>query len=86
MVVRRTGIRASDTFQIKYVTPGEYRLRIIEDVNGNGKWDTGVLTARKPSEKARIWRHESNGSPILISKENWEVEIPTDLHKIFEGR
>lgn len=86
VVVRRTGIRAGDTFQIKYVTPGEYRLRIIEDVNGNGKWDTGVLTARKPSEKARIWRHESNGSPILISKENWEVEIPTDLHKIFEGR
>lgn len=86
IVMRRTGVAAGESVPFKYITPGEYRMRIIEDLNENKKWDTGVLTARKPSERVRIWKQADSGSPIIISKENWEVEMPSDLRKIFEGR
>lgn len=30
-----------------YVPAGEIRLRVIEDVNGNGRWDSGNLVERR---------------------------------------
>ena len=34
-------VNSSKILSFKYLTPKEYRIRIIYDINNNGKWDTG---------------------------------------------
>ncbi len=36
---------------LKLMPPGEYGMRIIADVNGNGRWDSGNLLQRKQPEE-----------------------------------
>ncbi|WP_266369291.1 Ig-like domain-containing domain [Tellurirhabdus rosea] len=38
------------TYRFTYVKPGKYRLRVILDKNGNGKWDSGNLPERQLPE------------------------------------
>jgi Bacterial Ig-like domain len=42
-------------FQFSFVKPGEYYLRVIEDLNKNGKWDSGDYKAKKQPEKIRFY-------------------------------
>ncbi|HLW62198.1 MAG TPA: hypothetical protein VKY33_02240, partial [Flavobacterium sp.] len=53
------------TFQL--VEPGKYFVRIIEDTNGNGKWDTGSYLEKRPPEKT------INFSKELDLRANWEL-------------
>jgi len=49
------------------VKPGKYRLRVILDRNGNGKWDSGNLPDRKQPEPISFF-------PTLINlKQNYEI-------------
>lgn len=80
---RIKGVVAGQEVPIRYIPMGNYRLRIIEDLNGNDIWDTGVLTERKHPEKVRIWIDPKTQSPMLMSKENWEIEVPVDLKELF---
>lgn len=43
----------------RYVNPGDVKLRVIDDVNGNGQWDTGDLILRKQPERVEIYIPES---------------------------
>lgn len=81
---RRLGVEAGDKVYFKFVNIGNYRMRIIEDLNGNNKWDTGSLTESVQPERVRMWRNQSTQDQTLISKENWEVEMETDLREIFD--
>ncbi len=42
----------SGDIQFNYVPAGDIKFRIIEDRNGNGKWDTGNLVERRQPERA----------------------------------
>lgn len=86
VVNRKVGVRPGDQVDFRFVAVGNYRMRITEDRNSNNKWDTGSLTHALQPEKVRMWRNKSTGDQILISKENWEVEMPTNLREIFEGQ
>jgi hypothetical protein len=50
--------------------PGEYNLRVFDDVNGNGKWDTGKFFGGK--RQPEIVHTITN--PITI-KANWDNEM-----------
>lgn len=39
-----------NTYSFKYLKPAIYTLRVIMDENGNGKWDTGDVKAKKLAE------------------------------------
>ncbi len=54
-------------FQFDYVEPGNYRIRLIEDENGNGKWDAGNPLTLTEAEK--IYYLEE----VITVKANWEV-------------
>jgi hypothetical protein len=47
-----TSLAASleQTLQFKYVLPGEYFVKVIEDKNDNKKWDTGNMILKKQPE------------------------------------
>lgn len=69
-------------YTLRYLPAGSYRLRVTEDRNRNGEWDTGSLVQRRQPERIRIWEHPSTGRDIL-AKENWDVTVEVDLDELF---
>jgi hypothetical protein len=58
------------------------RLRIIEDLNGNGEWDGGNLVERRHSERAEFYKNERD-EEIFTTKTGWEFDITLDMNRIF---
>ena len=60
--------KPQELYILQYITPAKYQLRLIEDRNGNDKWDTGNFL--KHLQPERVW---------FLGKEmelraNWEIE------------
>ncbi|BDD02522.1 Ig-like domain-containing protein [Aureibacter tunicatorum] len=47
--------------------PGEYRIRIIVDKNGNGRWDPGNILTKTPPEPVYFFKDK------VIVRANWEI-------------
>lgn len=73
---------AGESYKLRYLPARQYRLRVTEDRNKNGEWDTGSLVQRRQPERIRIWEHPATGRDIL-AKENWDVTVPVDLRELF---
>ena len=69
-------------YRFNYVAPGDIRLRIIEDKNGNGKWDAGDVIAGLQPERAEAFFNE-RGEDLFTTKMNWDFEINIDMEKVF---
>ena len=69
-------------WQFNYVPAGEIKFRIIEDMNGNGKWDTGNVVERLQPERAEIYANDE-GEDTFATKTNWEVEFSIDMNRVF---
>ncbi len=67
---------------IEFITPGDIRIRVIEDKNGNGEWDSGSLTERRQPERIAYFLTEE-GEDIVVAKQNWEIEFNIDARKLF---
>lgn len=65
-----------------YVPAGEMRLRIIEDVNGNGEWDGGNLVERRQSERAEFYKNDEQ-EELFTTKTGWEFDLTLDMNRIF---
>lgn len=72
----------SGKYRFNYVAPGDIRLRIIEDKNGNGEWDAGDVIAGLQPERAESYFNE-RGEDVFTTKMNWDFEIKLDMSKIF---
>lgn len=66
-----------------YVKPGKVRVSVLEDPNGNGRWDTGNLIERRQPERTEPYVDE-NGEEIMEVKANWEIEITADMNELFK--
>ena len=69
-------------YRFNYVNPGEIRLRIIEDKNGNGQWDAGDVIKGLQPERAEAYMND-RGEDLFTTKMNWDFEIDIDMDKIF---
>ena len=78
VVVQTDEFTGNATIQYTTITPGSYRIRVIEDKNHNGKWDTGNYEEKRQPERVFYM------PKIIVLKANWEVEenckfdFPTD--------
>ena len=54
-------------FVFNYVKPGEYKIRVIKDTNGNGKWDAGNPFLKLMPEEVVLLGEK------LTVKANWEL-------------
>ena len=68
--------------QFNYVTTGEIKIRVIEDVNGNGKWDSGNVVERRQPERSELYANEK-GEDTFVTKANWEMELSIDMNQLF---
>ena len=67
---------------INYVPTGEMRVRIIEDANRNGSWDSGNLVERRQSERAELYKNEQD-EELFTMKAGWEFEFTLDMGSLF---
>ena len=72
----------SGKYRFNYVAPGDIRLRVIEDSNGNGKWDAGDVVLGLQPERAEAYFNE-RGEDLFTTKMNWDFEVSLDMDKIF---
>ncbi|MBL7943753.1 MAG: Ig-like domain-containing protein [Flavobacteriales bacterium] len=61
-------ITAAASLVLSNLEAGEYELRIIDDINHNGKWDTADPNGRQAE---KVWVHPAT----TIVKANWEVVV-----------
>lgn len=59
----------TDSFKLNELAPGQYTFIIVEDENGNGKWDVGDYTARTQPETLDVF-----STPTKV-RANWEVVV-----------
>ncbi len=57
-------------YKFPYLAAANYRLRLIDDINNNGKWDTGSYLEGRQPEKVYIF------DEAIQVRENWDIEIP----------
>lgn len=72
-IVRR--IKATHTISVDSLKSGTYFLRIIEDENENGVWDSGKLTHKRAAEKVWLYPKEIN------IRDNWDVVIEWETNQ-----
>lgn len=59
----------------------EMSFRVVQDINGNGIWDSGNLIQRKQPELSRVMTWDDKSS--VATKVNWEIEVSIDPAKLF---
>ncbi len=59
------------TVEFFYVMPGTYYLRLYEDLNGNGRWDTGNYDLDLQAEPVYYYPEK------IECKANWDLTLPT---------
>ncbi len=72
---------STEDVTFNYVPAGEIRLRVIEDMNGNGIWDTGNIVERRQAERSAMYSQD--GEETFATKINWEVELSVDMNDLF---
>lgn len=69
-------------YEFRYMPEGAVRVRITEDLNGNGEWDSGDLIARRQPERVSMYVSEQ-GEQNIPTKANWEMDVDLDMNRIF---
>lgn len=65
-------VNNSSTFNFENIPAGLYMLRVLIDLNKNGKWDAGDFTTKKQPEPVVYYRTPKGGREIIL-KANWFV-------------
>jgi hypothetical protein len=68
-IVREDIIKGSEIIHYEYLPPNKYKIKLIFDENGNGKWDSGDFLKKVQPENVLY-----NIEPINI-RSNWDAEI-----------
>lgn len=78
---QKVGVTTGE-YQFNYVPAGDVKFRVIEDINGNGKWDTGDVVNRRQPERAEIYV-DGEGNDTFAMKVNWESTPTIDMNRLF---
>ena len=71
--VCENAITNSQKIVYEHLTPGEYKIKVIEDRNKNGKWDTGHYRKREQPEKIFYFKKK------ITIRGYWELEEDFDF-------
>ena len=75
VVLRSTPIHESTSLIYKNFITAKYRIKVIYDTNGNGKWDSGNVKKRIQPENIWVSRE------ILTLRPNWEQQTTITIPK-----
>ena len=74
--IRKDIISNSKTIEYKHLLPGGYKLKVIEDKNKNGKWDTGNYRKKIQPEKIFYINKEITVRGFWDIEEDIELKAP----------
>lgn len=75
-------VRGGAPVIFSYIEAGKYRIKIIEDDNANGIWDTGDYLAKRHAERV-LFLVFSNGDDTINVRPNWELIETIDIQELF---
>lgn len=61
-----------DTWTKGYLNPGEYKVRVVKDVNHNGKWDRGCYYCEKQRQPEKVYSIPET----FTIRANWKNDFP----------
>ena len=67
MVRKQKKSNEIDLYIFRHLTPGDYYIRYIKDLNNNGRWDTGNYLKKLQPEK--VFYHPNK----LELRSNWDL-------------
>jgi len=74
-VIREQVVEASGLYNFDYLSPEEYNIKFVHDLNGNGKWDTGKYMDKLQPEPVELL-------PVGITvRSNWDHDVTMILEK-----
>ena len=74
-IIRQEQVTSSGQLVFSYLSPREYRIKVIHDTNQNGKWDTGKYVEKKQPEAVEFLK----GSVTVRS--NWDHDVTMRLER-----
>jgi uncharacterized protein (DUF2141 family) len=86
-LVREQFLENSNVFSFKLVEPGTFKIRVIEDLNGNKRWDPANYTQRKLAERVFYFTNPEQKQTLIIRSgwslqdQNISTSTPTGLSK-----
>jgi hypothetical protein len=72
-VIAEKEMQKDGKIEFKYLDQGKYRLRVIYDLNGDGKWTTGDFMTGKQPEPASYYYQEMNVREGWIQNQDWDI-------------
>lgn len=81
-VIRSLHIPAGGNGLFSYLPDDIYIIRITEDKNGNGVWDTGSYDHHIPPERVRFYTF-ADGSDLIEINEKLELNQTIDIEELF---
>ncbi len=79
VIKRLTVDTTMKTLNLYSIIPDQYELRIIKDINRNGKWDTGNYLEKRQPESLVM-------TPLEKLKAGWGTEIEINLDELFNPK
>ena len=61
----------TNNFRFERIEAGTYKIRVIEDRNGNGRWDPGNFFENRQAERIFYFRNPENSSTDIIIRGGW---------------
>jgi hypothetical protein len=72
-IVSELFIEKENTYSFKNVEPGTFKLRVIEDRNGNQRWDPGNYIFNRLAERIFYFKGEEDKTEITV-RSGWTLE------------
>ncbi len=76
-VIKQDIIKSNKTLIYNYLNNNKYRIKVIEDLNKNGEYDSGNLSRKEQPEKS--WFFEKD----IIIRPNWDQEYTVVVPAVF---
>lgn len=73
ITVCKTELNKINNIKINKLNAGTYKVRIITDINNNGKWDTGNYLKKIQPEPVEYYKED------IKVRANWELELEINL-------
>jgi hypothetical protein len=82
-LIRQKTVTKSGIIRFPYIKADSYIIRIIEDLNKNGIWDTGNYLKQLSPERV-CYLHKDKETQYTL-RSGWENEVSVDVNEIFSN-
>ena len=72
-ILRELYVEQGSTYSFKLVEPGTFKIRVIEDLNGNKRWDPSNFIQKRLAERVFYFKGEEEKTEITI-RGGWTLE------------